>query len=248
MTVPSATSAGLATSAGSAASAGSATTATSAMLVRRHRRKQAAVAAMAVTAAGLAAGAVLLSGALLTDADDDRALPDGRQDSHVPTRPTEGEARRSAGAVPSPGSPGAPGSSSPTASAAASPSALPSRTTAGSRPSDGVSRAPSRSPVPSPAVTTVSGTVSQAPDGDGTGTPPGGPLVLREGASGPEVVELQDRLRQVGGYAGPADGRYDADVREAVAAYQRAYQVRGDPEGVYGPWTRRSLESRTDEP
>ncbi|USA05349.1 peptidoglycan-binding protein [Streptomyces lydicamycinicus] len=49
-------------------------------------------------------------------------------------------------------------------------------------------------------------------------------------------------------YPGPEDGRYDADVRDAVARYQRAYGVAGDPDGVYGAATRASLESRTQAP
>lgn len=72
--------------------------------------------------------------------------------------------------------------------------------------------------------------------------------MLREGARGPEVRELQGRLRQLAGYPGPDDGRYDADVRDAVSRYQRAYGVAGDPDGVYGTATRASLESRTHEP
>ncbi|QIY55302.1 peptidoglycan-binding protein [Streptomyces sp. RPA4-5] len=72
--------------------------------------------------------------------------------------------------------------------------------------------------------------------------------MLREGAGGPEVVELQERLRQLAVYPGPEDGRYDTDVRDAVARYQRTYGVAGDPVGVYGAPTRASLESRTQAP
>ncbi|MGW3007506.1 peptidoglycan-binding domain-containing protein [Streptomyces sp. NPDC001219] len=62
------------------------------------------------------------------------------------------------------------------------------------------------------------------------------------------MAELQARLRRLAVYPGPEDGRYDADVREAVSRYQRAYGVAGDPDGVYGAPTRASLESRTEEP
>lgn len=60
--------------------------------------------------------------------------------------------------------------------------------------------------------------------------------MLREGDSGPEVEELQRRLRQIQGIypGGEVDGRYDAEVTEAVARYQQWYGVRGDEEGVYG--------------
>lgn len=73
-----------------------------------------------------------------------------------------------------------------------------------------------------------------------------GSVVLRVGADGPAVRVVQFRLRQVALYfAAEDDGRYDADVREAVARYQRMYDVAGDPEGVYGARTRASLEART---
>ncbi|MGW5116952.1 peptidoglycan-binding domain-containing protein, partial [Streptomyces noursei] len=64
----------------------------------------------------------------------------------------------------------------------------------------------------------------------------------------PAVVELQGRLRQVALYTGVADGQYGAAVRDAVARYQRTYGVHGDPDGVYGPATRASLEARTPQP
>ncbi|MFH0518689.1 peptidoglycan-binding protein [Streptomyces sp. M41] len=41
------------------------------------------------------------------------------------------------------------------------------------------------------------------------------------------------------------DGEYDARVTEAVAKFQTAKQVDGDPAGVYGPNTRRALEAVT---
>ncbi|MFE6742123.1 peptidoglycan-binding domain-containing protein [Streptomyces tubercidicus] len=99
-----------------------------------------------------------------------------------------------------------------------------------------------------PAPTRASGSVSDFPATHGPSAPPTGPIVLREGAGGPEVVELQRRLRQLAVYPGPEDGRYDADVRDAVSRYQRAYGVAGDPDGVYGAPTRASLEARTPTP
>ncbi|WP_051871966.1 peptidoglycan-binding protein [Streptomyces sclerotialus] len=72
--------------------------------------------------------------------------------------------------------------------------------------------------------------------------------VLSEGASGPEVAELQRRLAQLDLYAGPADGRYDAGVTASVARYQRTYGETEDPYGVYGRATRASLEFLTTEP
>ncbi|WP_421106916.1 peptidoglycan-binding protein [Streptomyces sp. NEAU-S77] len=77
---------------------------------------------------------------------------------------------------------------------------------------------------------------------------PTGPPVLREGDSGAEVTELQKRLTQLLLFIGTADGEYDDAVKDAVAAYQDRYDIKGDPEGVYGENTRLDLESRTDEP
>ncbi|MGY1455117.1 peptidoglycan-binding domain-containing protein [Streptomyces sp. SS8] len=73
------------------------------------------------------------------------------------------------------------------------------------------------------------------------------PGMLREGDGGPEVEELQRRLRQIPGIYpdGEVDGRYDAEVTEAVARYQQWYGIRGDEQGVYGDDTRRDLEART---
>ncbi|GAA0457232.1 peptidoglycan-binding domain-containing protein [Streptomyces olivaceiscleroticus] len=76
----------------------------------------------------------------------------------------------------------------------------------------------------------------------------GSRATLSEGASGPEVTELQRRLAQLGLYDGPADGRYDAGVTASVARYQRTYGETEDPYGVYGPATRTSLEFLTHEP
>ncbi|WP_143712876.1 peptidoglycan-binding domain-containing protein, partial [Streptomyces hygroscopicus] len=77
---------------------------------------------------------------------------------------------------------------------------------------------------------------------------PTGPPVLREGDSGPEVVELQKRLGQLLLYIGVSDGKYDDGVRNAVSNYQSQHDITDDPDGVYGENTRNDLESRTDEP
>ncbi|MFF8969998.1 peptidoglycan-binding protein [Streptomyces sp. NPDC014995] len=92
---------------------------------------------------------------------------------------------------------------------------------------------------PAPA-TTPAGPPPATTDPDGAGT-------LREGDSGPEVTDLQQRLRRIPDvYAdGPTDGRYDSVLTEAVARFQVWYGIRGDESGVYGDDTRRDLESRT---
>jgi peptidoglycan hydrolase-like protein with peptidoglycan-binding domain len=72
--------------------------------------------------------------------------------------------------------------------------------------------------------------------------------VLRLGDRGPEVIELQLRLRQTGFFAGEADGVYDREVENAVRAYQLTRVVVEDEPGVYGQATRTSLQSETSEP
>ncbi|MER5377489.1 peptidoglycan-binding domain-containing protein, partial [Streptomyces sp. NPDC002553] len=77
-------------------------------------------------------------------------------------------------------------------------------------------------------------------DPDGAGT-------LREGDTGAEVTDLQQRLRRIPNVydGGATDGRYDSVLTEAVARFQLWYGIRGDESGVYGDDTRRDLESRT---
>ncbi|WP_053742858.1 peptidoglycan-binding domain-containing protein [Streptomyces sp. NRRL WC-3618] len=77
-------------------------------------------------------------------------------------------------------------------------------------------------------------------DPDGAGT-------LREGDSGAEVAELQQRLLRIPDvYTGGAtSGSYDTALTEAVARFQLWYGIRGDESGVYGDDTRKDLESRT---
>jgi hypothetical protein len=77
-------------------------------------------------------------------------------------------------------------------------------------------------------------------------TQPGGET-LRPGDSGPEVSELQRRLKQAGALDedAPEDGVYSRDVQQGVARFQAWNDVRGDDFGEYGPNTRRALESQT---
>ncbi|MDG4862082.1 peptidoglycan-binding domain-containing protein [Streptomyces sp. T-3] len=72
--------------------------------------------------------------------------------------------------------------------------------------------------------------------------------MLREGDSGSEVRELQQRLKETYLYAGPTDGQYDTLVKDAVQRFQWSEGIESDEQGVYGPETRRTLESQTDEP
>lgn len=99
------------------------------------------------------------------------------------------------------------------------------------RPSATAPAAPAPTPTP---------TASGPADPDGPGT-------LREGDSGPEVTDLQERLLRIPNVYdhGSTDGTYDATLAAAVARFQLWYGIRGDEDGVYGDDTRRDLESRT---
>ena len=142
-----------------------------------------------------------------------------------------------------------PTAAAPTPATSAPTSDRPSPTTSRSRRPPGIPPRPYRTRVlPPPPPVRASGSVAAPSGGTSPSAPPTGPIVLREGSSGPEVVELQGRLRQMALYTGAADGRYGAAVRDAVARYQETYGVRGDPDGVYGSATRASLEARTAPP
>ncbi|MFE7933538.1 peptidoglycan-binding protein, partial [Streptomyces sp. NPDC057456] len=100
--------------------------------------------------------------------------------------------------------------------------------------------AAAQTPPPTAAPPTPAATASASADPDGAGT-------LREGDSGTEVTDLQQRLLRIPNVydGGPTDGRYDTVLTEAVARFQLWYGIRGDESGVYGDDTRRDLESRT---
>ncbi|MFD3497770.1 peptidoglycan-binding protein [Streptomyces sp. NPDC058678] len=98
-------------------------------------------------------------------------------------------------------------------------------------------------PLPS---TTASASAAPTPTASAA-TDPDGPGTLREGAAGPEVTDLQQRLLRIPDVydQGSTSGSYDADLTEAVARFQVWYGIRGDETGVYGDDTRLALESRT---
>ncbi|MFB9465144.1 peptidoglycan-binding domain-containing protein, partial [Streptomyces cinereospinus] len=127
-------------------------------------------------------------------------------------------------------------SPSPAPTASPTPSATPTASPASATPSP---TAPAAGPAPSPARTTD----SPAPADRDEPAP-----VLGRGDFGPEVTELQLRLRQLYLYNDDPDGRYTRQVEYAVRNYQWARGVRGDELGVYGPETREKLESETSRP
>ncbi|MGW3108481.1 peptidoglycan-binding protein [Streptomyces sp. NPDC001100] len=136
----------------------------------------------------------------------------------------------------------------------ASSPAAPSGTTSPAQPSETPvsSRGATPTAITSPVTATGSTVPTETPSGAPTAPSPsasnGQALVLRFGDKGPEVVELQLRLRQIGLYGGAADGDYDREVESAVRSYQLTRLVLQDESGVYGTATRVALESETSEP
>ncbi|WP_236572916.1 peptidoglycan-binding domain-containing protein [Streptomyces sp. GS7] len=193
------------------------------------RRRRALPAVLAVTGAAVAATAILVGTDVLPGIGRDRAAPpDGGAVAPTASLPTDdGDASPTPNAHHS-----APASTTPRSTAPAT--TVTPRETA---------------PAPGPqAPVRASGSVTDSPGDSSASAPPTGPIVLREGSTGPQVADLQERLRQLALYAGPADGQYGTAVRSAVARYQQTYGVHGDPDGVYGAPTRASLESRTRAP
>ncbi|MFF1308303.1 peptidoglycan-binding domain-containing protein [Streptomyces sp. NPDC058307] len=132
-----------------------------------------------------------------------------------------------------------PSSAPPPAKASASPSASPSPSRSSASPS------PSRSAGPS---ATPSAPATSAPVAGSDAAREGNPPVLRRGSEGPEVVELELRLTQVGLYSRKASGHYNEGVEDAVSAYQWQRGIQVPEHGVYDLTTRQRLESETTEP
>ena len=102
---------------------------------------------------------------------------------------------------------------------AAAPSAVPS------------SSVPSAAPSPSP---------SASPSTPSAPSKPAAPKMLRPGAKGAAVKDLQERLTALGYWNGKADGKFGSVTRQAVFALQKAARLGRD--GVVGPKTRKALD------
>ncbi|WP_262703761.1 MULTISPECIES: peptidoglycan-binding domain-containing protein [Streptomyces] len=215
----------------------------------RHRKSKRKVvgavlagAAAVAVAGSLAIGTGLLGGDHKEDGSGGGASDRTLADSTV--SPPAEEELPAEGPGTSSGSPSSSATPHPSASGSARAGAAPSH---GGGPSG--SARPSASASATDSATKPGPSASGAPTSTPSDTPePPGPPVLREGDSGPEVVELQKRLTQLLQYIGVADGKYDGGLRRIVSSYQDQHDITGDPDGVYGENTRRDLESRTDEP
>ncbi|WP_228447517.1 peptidoglycan-binding domain-containing protein [Streptomyces paludis] len=111
----------------------------------------------------------------------------------------------------------------------------------------------SRAAEPPATLPTSAPPVSEAPPAPADPAPPtasapaGTVGVLRQGDSGPQVTEVQERLLRIPDVytGGSVSGVYDTELTEAIGRFQVWYGIRGDESGVYGDNTRRDLESRT---
>ncbi|MFJ2180995.1 peptidoglycan-binding protein [Streptomyces anulatus] len=209
--------------------------------VRPRRRRPFGALAVGAAVAAVVGTAAFAGGLFGGDDSTDEALPEAT------TSAPDTEDEPAASVAPSP-------SASATALRTPSPSATPSA-------SPSASASPTKSREPAPTASTsasASPTASTSPAPDG-GAPPAAPSSappagltggsLRPGDRGPEVAELQNRLRTVGEwlYSGPVDGSsYSDQVAYSVAVYQSYKAIQGDPTGVYGPNTRRALEAETN--
>ncbi|CAM5227683.1 Peptidoglycan-binding protein OS=Streptomyces tendae OX=1932 GN=GUR47_10740 PE=4 SV=1 [Streptomyces tendae] len=204
---------------------------------RRRRTGLLASAAGAVVVVVGAAG--FASGLFSYDTPSrDGALPTDVR-AGVPD-PSTGEASSGTAAPSATSSPSA-RSVPPSPSASASPSPSTSASASPSPSASSASTAPSRSAEPTGATTAPAEDVPQEPENDDPDLAAG--PTLRRGDQGPEVVELQQRLAGMKMYWGDADGDFDRQVEDAVRQYQWFRGIYTDGTGVYGPDTRRRLES-----
>lgn len=207
---------------------------------RRPRRRSTLLLAAAGACVAVVAAAGYASGLFSYESPSrDTALPDDIRAS-VPDAPSS-----SAASTPPQGSasaaPPAPAAPRPSPSRTASPSASPSP----SAPS--ASASPSQSPSPSASQPSASATGPEQVPPDNSRQNKG-PAVLRLGDSGPEVTELQLRLRQLRLYDDDTDGSFDDRLENAVRTYQWSRGIQVDDLGVYDRETRAKLESETREP
>ncbi|WP_234388237.1 MULTISPECIES: peptidoglycan-binding domain-containing protein [Streptomyces] len=207
---------------------------------RSGRRRRTLLLATAGACVAVVAAAGYASGLFSYESPSrDTALPDDIRAS-VPDAPSS-----SAASTPPPGSasaaPPAPAAPRPSPSRTGSPSVSPSP----SAPS--ASASPSRSPSPSASQPSATATGAEQASPDNS-RQKGGPTVLRLGDRGPEVTELQLRLRQLYMYDDDTDGTFDDRLQEAVRTYQWSRGIQSDDLGVYDRETRAELESETREP
>ncbi|GAA3655537.1 hypothetical protein GCM10022237_14360 [Nocardioides ginsengisoli] len=104
---------------------------------------------------------------------------------------------------------------------------------------------PAQTPSEQPPSETPGETPSETPTED-PGPPPAGPALLSPGDQGPQVRELQARLKQIDWFSGDVTDRYGDKTAEAVRGFQakRGFQVTGEVDRR----TLTRLEQMTHEP
>ncbi|GHG44679.1 peptidoglycan-binding domain-containing protein [Streptomyces zaomyceticus] len=129
-----------------------------------------------------------------------------------------------------------------TATPRATGTGTPGPTVSGRPAGSGTPTAPGRTPAPP----TRSATHRPDPTPTRT-TPPSerpGTRVLRRGSTGPEVEDLQRRLRRLHLYFGSTDGTFGPFLEAALSSFQRINDI-PEERGVYGPLTRAALQAAT---
>ncbi|MGA5874537.1 peptidoglycan-binding domain-containing protein [Streptomyces cellulosae] len=206
---------------------------------RGNRRRRGALIAASGAVVAVLGAAGWASGLFSYETPSrDTAAPDDVRAS-VPDASSQAPSAEPSSEAPS-ASAGASASESPTASGSGSPSPSASASAPGASATASATAEPSATPSPDGASSAPAVVPEPSEPAD---TAP----VLRRGDRGPEVVELQQRLRQVWLYQGDADGRYSHRVEEAVRHYQWQRGI-NEELGVYGPRTRARLESETRTP
>jgi hypothetical protein len=202
-----------------------------------RRRRRSALLAVAGAVVAVVAAAGYASGLFSYETPSrDTALPEDVR-AGVPDAPSTSPA---SGAPATSASPARPTSASPSPGGSPSPSPSPSASSASS--------SPSNTPEPTQTPTTSAATGSAQPSNETARQDDTADAVLRRGDRGPEVTELQLRLRQLDFYTGEANGNFNQQVEESLRNYQRSRGIQGDEPGVYGEETRTRLESETTEP
>lgn len=211
---------------------------------RRSRKRPLAAVAGAAVAVVAVCGGLLAAGLLGGDDERDQARPNDLAGGPTATAST-GDATE--GPTPS----GSASRATAKASASPSPGKSADAKTSASPSASGAHPASARTPV----LAGASSSASAPPGATARTAPPSGSTAatLKQGMRGPDVLEMQQRLNEEGGWLlAPdvvrEDGHYSGEDGHAVADFQRDNGIKGDPSGVYGPNTRRALEAMTSEP
>ncbi|WP_406449692.1 peptidoglycan-binding protein [Streptomyces sp. NBC_00876] len=205
------------------------------------RRRKPFAALVAGAAVVTVVGAAAFVGGLFNrdgsgEADLDQALP-----STVTSLPEESAEPSTSEKASASASPSRPASAPASATASPSGPATASASSSASASAPGAGSGPGPAAPSSPAATAGSSKPADvAPPGPSADGP-----TLRLGDHGPEVAELQRRLQEVWLFHGPDDADYTDRVEKAVHDFQSSMYIQGDPDGVYGPNTRRLLEAVT---